>query len=379
MAGRPVNRSEAGQPCVLTGLAGAVPAVWLILSRYCNTKALWCYIITLSSPSWPNSIGWDRFSISECFWWSWYSTQRAGGEDFYQGSPRTHPHSKGSSTRQSPHRFTRLKTKQKPGGNQQMHSDTVTYICTDNKGVRALKHTQTMAATNATSTTEKAAYKTKQQCINMQLNYQPAVLLQNTQIHIYKARTRTLTLCTYEECPAVNDCLHILHEACVTHTHTQTHTHVHIHWHTQLGGCRNKSTLTLIAWRSTARRAAPPLAFTCRLPLPSPLLFLFFRRHSGVSPWLEGGRKKNPTHLPFSWISAASPASLPPCLSSPSPLPVVSPNHPLPPPPQPPRRSPSSLLSLLPHRRTVCPLIPYNSLHSSLHRYTCLPPPPPSY
>lgn len=46
-------------------------------------------------------------------------------------------------------------------------------------------YTYTMAATSTTSTTDKAAYKTKQQCINMQLNYQPALLLQNTQIYIY--------------------------------------------------------------------------------------------------------------------------------------------------------------------------------------------------
>ena len=50
-----------------------------------------------------------------------------------------------------------------------MHSDTVTYICTDNE---TFEHTHSY-----TSTTD---YKTKQQCINMQL------LLQNTQIYIYK-------------------------------------------------------------------------------------------------------------------------------------------------------------------------------------------------
>lgn len=67
--------------------------------------------------------------------------------------------------------------------------------------------------------------------------------------------------------------------------------------------------------------------------------------------------------------------SFPPSLSllSFSPATVVSPSHPPPPPPQPPWRSPSLLSSLLPHRRTVCPLIPYNSLRSSsLQQYPCL-------
>ncbi len=69
--------------------------------------------------------------------------------------------------------------------NQQMHRDTVTYIYiyTDNENLSSGTHT--IAATGTTSTTDKAAYKTKQQCINMQLNHQPALVIKHPNIYTW--------------------------------------------------------------------------------------------------------------------------------------------------------------------------------------------------
>lgn len=152
---------------------------------------------------------------------------------------------------------------------------------------------------------------------------------------------------------------------CVYVSHTHTHTHVHIHWHTQTGGCRGKKTHSPWSPEDQQQDGLRLLLLSLVAFSFSPLLPLFFCRHSGVSPRLEGERKKTHTHTccfhEYPWLY-----QLPSLPFSPLPLPCLS-GLPQPPPlpPPPPRRSPSSLLSLLLHRRTVCPLIPYNTLRSS--------------
>lgn len=94
-----------------------------------------------------------------------------------------------------------------------------------------------------------AAYKTKQHCINMHLNYQPAVLLQHIQMKIHSYfKKRKLSAskkrpCICEGCPAFMS-VHIQQqkEVCVFVCVRKPHVHTCIHTHTQAAKCKNKNT-----------------------------------------------------------------------------------------------------------------------------------------
>lgn len=116
---------------------------------------------------------------------------------------------------------------------------------------------------------------------------------------------------------------------CVYVSHTHTHTHVHIHWHTQTGGCREKKTHSPWSPEDQQQDGLRLLLLSLVAFSFSPLLPLFFCRHSGVSPRLEGERKKH-THTLAVFMNIRGFTSSPPSLSllSLSPASVVSPSHP---------------------------------------------------
>lgn len=156
--------------------------------------------------------------------------------------------------------------------NHQMHSDTVTYICTDNQGIWAFTHTRNSCKPIPPPLQIKQLIKPSSYA-SICSSTTSLLFSHKTPKYIYKASAHMLKTFTYEECPCCHDCLHTLHEVCVTHTYTHMSTYTGTH---RLEDVGKKITLTLIAWRSTARWAAPPLAFTCRLLLlsPAPSVFL---------------------------------------------------------------------------------------------------------
>lgn len=210
--------------------------------------------------------------------------------------------------------------------NQQMHSDTVTYICTDDENFEHIythKHTPWLPPVPPPLQIKQLIKPSSNASICSSTS--SLLFCYKTPKYMKKKKKDTLKSCIHEDCPAISRLsAHAQQKICVRQTHMYTHIHIHRLQHERIKTHSPWSPQD--QWQDGLDLVLLSLvSFPFLFSAPSVSL-----QTSSVSPQQEGEKKKK-KHLASSWISAASPASLPPCLSSPSPLlqwsPPATPHH----------------------------------------------------